>query len=208
MQWIHRDGLQEAQAMITGRCKGKKPRRADGVLQPTQRSTNSACTFPSKCVLIFYCCTGANESWAEVWQCAVVLLAADKYCCSPALNQKPAASDQPGVAAAALLLMGSRISLCVQHSDLCCCRSPASACHFQQTQSGSELVKYVLTVEFFLSEPSGPHRTAVSSLPRGSIHQHLDDHKGNVSVKIWQGCSDQVVLIHGVDKSQPARSLL
>lgn len=140
MQWVQRDGLREARAMITGRCKGKKPRRVGGVLQPSQRSTNSMCTFPSTCAYFFYSCTAANESWAEVWQCAVVLLAAGQYCCSPALNQKPAVLGS-------VLLQQPPLSRGL--TAVCVCSTVTSAAAEAQpvpaisstAQCGSELVK-------------------------------------------------------------------
>lgn len=202
MQWVQRDGLREARAMITGRCKGKKPRRVGGVLQPSQRSTNSMCTFPSTCAYFLYSCTAANESWAEAWCCVAR--------CRPVLlfpSSEPEAScARISVTAAAFPLMGSHSSLCVQHSDLCCCGSPASACHFQH---GSVWIRVGEIGAEGGVLPLWAHHTAASSLqPRGSVHQCRGGRKGNVSVTMWQGCSDRAVLVHRVDKSQPAQSLL
>lgn len=180
----------------------EKPRRVGGVLQPSQRSTNSMCTFPSTCAYFLYSCTAANESWAEAWCCVAR--------CRPVLlfpSSEPEAScARISVTAAAFPLMGSHSSLCVQHSDLCCCGSPASACHFQH---GSVWIRVGEIGAEGGVLPLWAHHTAASSLqPRGSVHQCRGGRKGNVSVTMWQGCSDRAVLVHRVDKSQPAQSLL
>lgn len=130
--------------------------------------------------------------------------------CRPVLlfpSSEPEAScAQISVTAAAFPLMGSHSSLCVQHSDLCCCGSPASACHFQH---GSVWIRVGEIGAEGAVLPLWAHHTAASSLqPRGSVHQCRGGRKGNVSVTMWQGCSARVVLVHRVDKSQPARSLL
>lgn len=74
MQWVQRDGLREARAMITGRCKGKSQEGLAGSCSHPSAAPTLCAPFPAH-VLIFS--TAALQQMRAEQKCGSVLL-----CCS------------------------------------------------------------------------------------------------------------------------------
>jgi len=123
--------------MITGRCEGKSQEGLAGSCSHPSAAPTLCAPFPAH-VLIFS--TAALQQMRAEQKRGVALLAAGQYCCSPALNQKPA------VLGSVLL---QQPSLSWGLTAVCVCSTVTSAAAEAQpvpaisstAQCGSELVK-------------------------------------------------------------------